>query len=237
MIRVNKLFFIKNTKSELFQLQNNFVFRHACMTPLTILSCTLENIRDLKQKEVRQKNIQIAQDAVTHLTKLITAVTEPTDAEQEFNVHEAINEVIFLFKSKTNCQIHYSNFLPKKLKLYGSKLYFQEIIICLLNNAYEAYQDKKIAHISLSVRIIKEQVFIGIVDFAKGMTPLGQKLALVKGISYKEKGLGLGLSFVKKTIEHEFRGVLKIMSEYGVGTHVQVAIPILKPYNQTLLQS
>lgn len=219
------------------QLRNNFVFRHACMTPLTILSCTLENIQNSKDTVQKQKNIQIAQDAVAHLSKLITAVTQPTDTQQEFRVHEAINEVIFLFKSKTNCEVHYSNFLPKKLKLQGSKLYFQEILICLLNNAYEAYQDKTMAHISLSVRIIKEQVFIGIVDFAKGMTPLGQKLALVKGISYKENGLGLGLSFVKKTIEHEFRGVLKIMSEYGVGTHVQVAIPILKPYNQTLLQS
>ncbi len=237
IIKVNKLFFVQEKTSDLMRLQNNFVFRHACMTPLTILNCTLENLeKELHHKE-KVETISIAKEAVTHLTKLITTVTKTNELEQKFNVRDAINEAVFLFKSKTGCSVYYSNFLPKRLKLFGSKLYFQEIIICLLNNAYEAYQDKKLVHISLSVRIIKGQVFLGVVDFAKGMTQLGQRLALVKGVSYKENGLGLGLAFVKKTIEDEFKGVLKIISGYGVGTHVQVAIPIPEPCNQSLLRS
>lgn len=219
------------------RLQNNFVFRHACMTPLTILNCSLESLEKVQSAKEKNETISIAKEAVFHLTKLVSAVTKVKEPDQKFNVHDAINEAVFLFKSKTGCTIFYSNFLPKKLKLFGNKLYFQEIIICLLNNAFEAYQDKKLVHISLSVRIIKGQVFLGVVDFAKGMTQLGQKLALVKGVSYKENGLGLGLAFVKKTIEDEFKGVLKIISGYGVGTHVQVAIPIPEPYNQSLLQS
>ncbi len=237
LIRVNKLFFVKDQSFELMKLRNNFIFRHACMTPLTILSCTLDNLEKNSNRKEKIETIEVAREAVCHLSKLIASVTKSEEKEQKFNVTEAINEAVFLFKSKTGCTVYYSNFLPKKLKILGNKLYLQEIIICLLNNAYEAYQDKKVVHISLSVRIIKGQIFLGIVDFAKGMTQLGQKLALVKGISYKENGLGLGLSFVKQTIEDEFKGVLKIISGYGVGTHVQVAIPIREPYNQSLLRS
>lgn len=237
LIRVNKLFFISKKNSNLIRLNNNFVFKHACMTPLTILSCTLDNLENNFNKNIKQENIKGAKEAINHLSQLIIEVTKSGDKEETFDVNKAINETIFLFKNKNNCEVYYSNFLPKQLELFGNKLYFQEVIICLLNNAYEAYQDKKLAHISLSIRIIKGQIFIGIVDFAKGMTHLGTKLALFKGISYKEKGLGLGLSFVKQAIENEFKGVFKIISGYGVGTHVQVAIPIPEPCNQSLLQS
>jgi C4-dicarboxylate-specific signal transduction histidine kinase len=238
LIRVNKLFFISNKKSELIRLQNNFVFRHACMTPLTILSCTLDNLNNNNLDNITKKtNILSAKEAISHLNRIIAAVTKNEDKSQVFQVNSAINEAILLFKSKTNCNIYYSNYLSKKIKIFGNKLYFQEIIICLLNNAYEAYADKKTIHISLSVRMINKQIFIGVADFAKGMTPLGLKLALLKGVSYKEDGLGLGLSFVKETIENEFGGILKIMSGYGVGTHVQVSIPIPEPYSQNLLQS
>lgn len=206
------------------RLENNFVFRHACMTPLTILSCSLDNIENGNHQ--KSDNLKNAKLAVDHLSKLIKSVTNPGDSDLNFDVNIAVNEVIFLFKNKTNCEVFYKNSLPKKIQINGSKIYFQEILICLLNNAYEAYKDCNTAHVCLSVRIIKGQIFIGVVDFAKGMTVFSQRLAMVKGITYKKDGMGMGLSFVKHAIENEFNGVLKIISGYGVGTHVQVAIPI-----------
>jgi len=235
LLKVNNLFFKSDKKSDLLRLENNFVFRHACMTPLTILSCSLDNMENNSQAD--SQNIKNAKLAVSHLTKLIKTVTNHENRKQDFDVNMAVNEVVLLFKNKTNCEIYIKNALPKNTIIRGSKIYFQEILVCLLNNAYEAYKDRKMAHVCLSVRIIKGQVFIGVVDFAKGMTNMGQFFAMVKGISYKEQGMGLGLSFVKHTIEKEFKGVLKIISGYGVGTHVQVAIPIQLPYNQSPLQS
>lgn len=237
IMRVNKLFFHSTKNQDLVRLENNFVFRHACLTPLTILSCSLDNLKSQKNKKVKEENIENAKQAVKHLTQLISSITDVKNKIDSFEIGIAITEVLQLFKNKNNCEIFYTNYLPKKLKLSGSKLFFQEIIICLLNNAYEAYKDKKHSHISLSVRIIKGQVFIGIVDFAKGMTNFAQKLALVRGISYKEHGLGLGLFFVKQTVENEFKGTFKIISGYGVGTHVQITFPIPEPYSQSLLQS
>lgn len=239
LIRVNKLFLVSNKNSNLMRLENNYVFQHACMTPLTVLSCSLDSLeQELRvKKQISLENIKNAKKAVARLTNIIVSITKTNKKTKDFEVHQSIDEIVFLFKSKYHCVVHYSNFLPKKQRLNGNKLYFQEILICLLNNAYEAYQDKKLAHLSICVRIIKGQVFIGVVDFAKGMTHLGQKLAMLKGVSYKENGLGLGLAFVKKTLENEFDGVLKIVSEYGVGTHAQISIPILKPYIQNPLQS
>lgn len=237
LIRVNNLFFIPSKKHDEIKLENNFVFRHACMTPLTILSCSLDNLDSNVKLKEKTENLKNARMAIKHLSKLISSVTNSEENDSEFEINKAINEVIYLFKNKYKCEVFYTNFLPKDLKLYGRKLYFQEIIICLLNNAYEAYKNKDVSHISVSIRIIKNQVFIGVVDFAKGMTGMAQKLALLRGISYKENGLGLGLSFVKQVVEEKFSGTFKILSGYGVGTHVQVTIPIPKPCNQNLLQS
>ena len=47
----------------------------------------------------------------------------------------------------------------------------------------------------------------------------------VEGISYKEKGLGLGLFFSKKTVEEQFNGEMNIYSRLGLGTHIQIIIP------------
>ena len=236
LIRVNDLFFNSNKKNTL-NLKNNFVFRHACMTPLTIISCSLDAVEHAESQRERVASLTHARKAVSHLNKLITSITNINTDEFSFDVHQATTEVIYLFENKANCAVLYTNFIPKGLELSGSKLHYQEIIICLLNNAYEAYQNKKIAHISLSVRIINNSIFIGVADFAKGMTGVAQKLATVKGVSYKKDGLGLGLSFVKETVEKNFNGSLKMISGYGVGTHVQVTIPVPKSCSQNLSQS
>lgn len=235
-MRVNKLFIKSPQKSDLFQLQNNFVFQHACMTPLTILSCSLDTIESENSKTERNNSLIAAKEATKRLTALIRSITHQEEVNQSFVVADAVQEVVLLFKRKHGVKINYSCALSTEIKLYGNKLYFQEVLVCLLNNAKEAYSESQEVHISLLVKQVDNKVCIHVVDFAIGMSLLAQKMALMEGVSYKENGLGLGLFFTKKTIEAKFKGEMRINSKLGMGTHIQVMLPIQEPCTQSLLQ-
>ncbi len=225
LMKVNNFFFKPKVFSSLMRLENNFVFQHACMTPLTILSCSLEAIEDTSSKKEMQDSIESAKLAVSKLSEIILSTTKNATDTKSFIVFQTLNELVILFKRKHNCTIEFSNLIEDDQELQGSKLYFQEMIICLLNNAVEAYSNIKNAYVSLVVRKVKNTIFVHVVDYASGMSLLAQKMALIEGISYKEKGLGLGLFFSKKTVEEQFNGEMNIYSRLGLGTHIQIIIP------------
>ena len=226
VIRVNYLFFKPKRSSDLIRLENNFVFHHACMTPLTILSCSLDAI-ELEKNQLNQKDaLNSAKYAVRKLTDIILATTKSRSTPENFSVTKSLKEVVLLYKKNQGCTVEYSNLTTLDTKIQGSKLYFQEMIICLLNNAIEAYTNKKNAYVSLVVRTSNNTLNIHIVDYASGMSLLAQKMAFIEGISYKEKGLGLGLFFTKKTVENQFNGQMDMYSRLGVGTQVKLTIPI-----------
>lgn len=196
------------------------------MTPLTILSCSLDAIESEKSPLTQKDALASAKYAVRKLTDLILSTTKSTNLLEAFSVSKSLTEVVLLFKKNHGCTVEYSNLSTADTKLQGSKLYFQEMIICLLNNAIEAYAHRKTAYVSLVVRTTKNNLHIHIVDYASGMSLLAQKMALIEGISYKEKGLGLGLFFTKQTVENQFNGHMDMYSRLGVGTQIKLTIPI-----------
>ena len=168
LMKVNNFFFKPKVFSSLMRLENNFVFQHACMTPLTILSCSLEAIEDTSSKKEMQDSIESAKLAVSKLSEIILSTTKNATDTKSFIVFQTLNELVILFKRKHNCTIEFSNLIEDDQELQGSKLYFQEMIICLLNNAVEAYSNIKNAYVSLVVRKVKNTIFVHVVDYASG---------------------------------------------------------------------
>jgi K+-sensing histidine kinase KdpD len=119
--------------------------------------------------------------------------------------------------------------LPVKKYLQGNKLLFQEILVCLINNAYESY-NQKIKHkmVFLSVLEKRNNCLISIVDAGKGMNWWEKNLASMPFHSQKNKHSGLGLYFAKYTIEKNFNGKISIKSRKNKGTTISLSIPFYK---------
>jgi len=119
--------------------------------------------------------------------------------------------------------------LPFKKYLSGNKLLFQEVLVCLINNAFESYQ-KATRHkmVFLSAISQSRNCLISVVDAGTGMNWWEVNLAQLPFNSQKKKHSGLGLFFVKQTIEKEFQGKLKISSTKNKGTKIELTIPFYK---------
>lgn len=207
-----------------YSFSQNNIFIHACSTPLTILLSNLEEDIVNNVNETRSRTSLIA---ATKLSKLIKLVDSKKIVNEKFNVLGAINEVLCLMSEKIDKKSFGSKLLIKDdLILTGNKLYFQEAITCILNNSIEAYEDVDQKPLNFIVRKVNNFLRIDEVDYASGMNMILQKIVLLKGITTKKNGMGLGLNFAKKTIEEIFSGKMTIRSSVGLGTHITMIIPL-----------
>lgn len=240
MLKNISWFFLFKTPEFIFS-QNN-VLKHACSTPLTILMSNLEaDLSSLNEKSVssvRENRTKISLEAVSKLTKIIHSTNQCNDFNEKFIVSKAINEVFCLMRGKINNKYFEPKLLiNSELSLIGNKLYFQEALTCILNNSIEAYKDVEQKPVSFVVRKIHNHLRIDEIDYGTGMSLFFQKIVLLKGITTKKNGMGLGLNFAKKTIENIFSGKMMIRSNVGLGTHITWIIPLKKPCSQNLLPS
>jgi signal transduction histidine kinase len=238
ILHVKYLFYKRKAElSSMLRLEENIVFKHACLTPLTTLDCSLGNLcNDSGLTKKQRVSLNAAISAKERLMDLIMSLTS-NQGIRYFSVVRSLKEVADLFKIKQSISMEFTSLIDEEVKLKGNRLYFQEAIICMLNNSIEAYSSSQEKHISLVIRSVENYLLIDIVDYACGMSYLAQKLAQMEGISYKERGSGLGLCFTRKAIKEQFEGEMRMISGPDLGTRVVFKFPIPEPYNQNPLQS
>ncbi len=113
----------------------------------------------------------------------------------------------------------------KSLKAFANKTYLQQVFINLIKNSSEAIPtDKKDRKITINTDIIDDNIIINFYDTGKGIPPANWESIFDPFISFKDKGMGLGLPFVKKII-FEHRGDIVVVDSTPAGTHFQIKIP------------
>ena len=99
----------------------------------------------------------------------------------------------------------------------------------LINNSSEAFSTKG-GKILLELDAYDGKVFLKIIDNGCGIAANLLEKVLDEGISFKDKGFGLGLPDAKKSIE-AFGGTLQLQSSLKKGTTVDIVLPRLDPPN------
>ncbi len=212
---------------------NQQQFIHALSTPVTNILLNTQLAADLCQQKNDQSNLGHYLSQSLLAGKYLQSIIKQNKHDkltQSFNIHTALMTAINLcqFARKKGQIIKYFSF-NKKLKLKGNRLNFQEALMCLINNAFEAYQKlnpNKVIILSASKR--KTNFHLCITDGGTGMNWLKQKFAPIKGISYKQQHSGLGLAFAKNVFCRQMSGKLKILSKENRGTTISVSLPLEK---------
>jgi signal transduction histidine kinase len=204
------------------------IIRHSFATPLTnILMNTeiaVDNLNRLQPEtsEIYLKRVLLNAQYLQSVLKL----SEPGQSPN-FSPKTALQELIALNEG-TQLKQHLISriFLPAIFKLAGSKLAFQEAIVCLLNNAYESYRARQKRRLVFLSAVLGEQALhLSVTDGGQGMNWLTQKLSTTQLYSTKERHSGLGLYFVKKTVEQELHGRFQLFSRPLHGTTVALTFP------------
>lgn len=199
------------------------ILAHTLANPISVLISNLEFL--LEQNTYNSnKNLKRSYIAALRLKELLAVQKERQLSV--FNLKKSLDTSILFFKAKHRCRVLYSS-TTSNLKVKGSKHLLEEALLCILNNAAEAYT----ATIKPSVIVVyayrqKDSAIIMIQDFGLGMNSLAQKVATISGVTYKSYGFGVGIPFAISVIEESFNGKLEIESKLKKGTRVTITLPL-----------
>jgi signal transduction histidine kinase len=113
----------------------------------------------------------------------------------------------------------------KPLKAFVNKTYLQQVFINLIKNSSEAIPlERDTKRIKINIELFDDFIIINFYDTGLGIPPENWETIFDPFISSKDKGMGLGLPFVKKII-FEHRGDIVVANSTTAGSHFQIKIP------------
>ncbi len=196
--------------------------RHNIRTPLSAL------IRLSNRKEASDLNQELLSNVITHIKNLVSDLDEPNrKAASDHLFHPILTDTMREVRLVSPGRLVVTTQVDDSLisahgDFIGHEL--RSILTNLTVNAFEATQNG--GRVDLVAQDFGDRVIIEVKDNGKGIPPEIQSKVTDKGFSYgKPSGTGLGLHHAKENIE-SWGGSLKISSEAGRGTSVQVTLPI-----------
>lgn len=199
------------------------VMVHAFSSPLNVVLSNIE-LALQSQTGTKKKLLKQAYLGAKRLDTLIKNTNKTNNCP--INIKNSLSKIVAFVKIKYNIKV-FSHYSHRNITLKGNVFLFEEAILCLLNNAAEAYSKSLKNKVIVVYSVIQnENIKIVVEDFGFGMNYLAAKVATLKGISYKKNGMGIGIPFARTIIEHHLKGHLEIVSSTNHGTRIIILLPL-----------
>lgn len=209
---------------------------HEINNPLAIISVhNLQLKTFLKSQNFDEalKSSDKIDATVARISKIVKSMKELTrntsqDEYEEFFIKDVVDDCLSLCSEKlqkNGIKLVIKDIDPS-LKIKGQKIQLSQVLINLINNAYDAINKTQAPWIEVQVKKVNQNVMISIKDSGQGIPEHLQEKILNPFFTTKDvgEGTGLGLSISKTIIEqHKGRLVLDSMSE---NTCFNIFIPI-----------
>ena len=212
-------------KSSYFRIMQGV--NHDIRNFLLTLEIRLKKIDTLTN---RKNDLQIS-NSVIETKKIINNIENLLDIfdprrqneKEVIFVNDTIKNVIYFYKQKDKKVEFEERYSEGLLGLLCYKFEFSMVIYNLIDNAIQALNSKGL--IRILTKYDNDMFFIIIEDNGKGIDhdSLGKIFDL--GFSNKKNGKGIGLYFVKETIEKSFKGRIIAESRKGKMTKFTISIP------------
>lgn len=217
---------------------------HEIKNPLTPMKLGIQHLRrsfnenDPRMKERFEKITRsfIEQiDALAHIANEFSTFAKLPDTRLiPIDVNKEINESIETFKHSTNTTIDFKNLTGIDLLIIlGDRDQALRAFNNLLKNAIEATSVKRKHQISIRIeKIDVDWIKISVKDNGDGIPHELRSNIFKPNFTTKSSGTGLGLAFVKQTVD-AMGGRIYYESHINVGTTFFIELPIYKE-NKTL---
>lgn len=197
---------------------------HQLGTPISSLAAWLELLKESNKIEPEAVN-EIEKD-VARLEIIADRFSKIGSAPllEKNDVCESIRKSVDYIKKRASVNVDFSFHMPPHPvdALFNPPL-FDWVMENLLKNALDAMQGK--GAIVISVTDDQKQVIIDVKDHGKGIPKSKFDTVFQPGYSTKKRGWGLGLTLVKRIIEHYHHGKVFVKdSELGKGTTFRVIL-------------
>jgi len=215
---------------------------HEIRNPLGGIRGSAQLLREeIKNKAHREYlDIVVSEvDRIDRMVKRMMDLTRPVDLKlKSTNIHKVLEEILVLEKDTlTRKNGRFEQIYDPSLPLIeADEDPLKQVFLNLIKNAIEASRtggriqvitrvSSGYAVRSASSRTPQQNIVVEIIDSGEGMDEENQKKLFTPFYTTKKKGSGLGLPISLKIVK-DHNGKIKITSEKGLGTTVQVFLPI-----------
>ena len=214
------------------RLSGNFL--HEITNPLAAASLHLEMCEVKSNKALREvrKNLILMERYV----KAARSQLKTTSSRDSFIVRDEIIQSLPLLKPMANRLGVTLNFpsVDRNLRIHGDAVKFDQIFANLVANAIDAYAEVETNNkvIDVITRVRGRFIHIYVHDRGKGISP-DQLPELFKPFYTTKnatgRGLGIGLSIVKRMVEEDFNGYIYATSSKSQGTTFSAKLMMRPP--------
>jgi signal transduction histidine kinase len=211
---------------------------HSLSSPLTTLFLLLDeciqNPAQLSQARMLKK-LLLAREQLESL--YATWKDGQISLKTKFSVNSTIRETIIVSGLSHRSQVDLQLQLHKSTRLVGSKILFQQMLSCLLHNAFESYDPLDPYKVIIcSAKQTPTHLQLDVIDSGSGMNSLALVIAGIHGFTFKTAGTGVGLTLARRIAQEVFGGTFSITSLPQHGTRVTARLPlnrsVAKPANR-----
>ena len=156
----------------------------------------------------------------------------PGDCREDFNLHDAIENVVFLLKNQMMKATDKFTIERKckKIKVKGVQQQIEQVIINVLQNACQALTSREQSiQIETDIDSSRKLAIIRVLDTGVGIESDNLNFITDPFFTTKREagGTGLGLS-ISSSILDEHEGYFNFSSELGKGTVVEIILPLVQ---------
>lgn len=231
---------LENSAARLAQSERESAWRemakqvaHEIKNPLTPLKLGLQ----LLEKSWREKDPKFDQkferfsksfveqiESLSQIASEFSAFAKMPDTRMErFNIFDAINQAVTIFKQMDNFNIIYK--MPETPFYVNADK--DQILRCfnnLLKNATEAMPGDRFGLLEINSAVTNKDILLSVKDNGNGIPEGTREKIFEPNFTTKSSGTGLGLAFVKNSIENA-GGKVWFETEQGVGTTFFLQLP------------
>jgi two-component system, sporulation sensor kinase E len=206
---------------------------HEIRNPLTTIMGFIQLIKEKKSTQIQNSQyLEIVFKELRDLNKMVSdfvLMAKPSFPEKiVIQLQEFIQDTVQFMTIQGNLKnmVLKENLCTPLIMIYMDAVQMKQVLINLIQNAFEAMPSGGEVEISLSYDSVDpNNVVIGISDIGIGITDEQMKEIFTPFFTTKDNGLGLGLSICYRIIENH-NGRIQIKSNPGAGTTFNIILPI-----------
>lgn len=210
---------------------------HQWKQPLNAISMMSDMLAsDFKRDDVTLEYIEeFSQDIQTQIAHMVSTLSEfrnffrSKDTYENFGIKRSLNSVLVLVNDEfmqNNINIHIES--EKELLIYGIENEFKHLILNIINNAKDAFNEREIENRHIYINFFKDETDITLVirDNAGGIALSVLDKIFQPEVTTKKDGKGTGIGLYMSTqIAHKLGGKLSVKN-VDQGAAFSLKIPL-----------
>ena len=213
---------------------------HELRTPLAAIIGYLETLMDEPSLETpnNRKFVHVAHQHAERLNRLVDDLRSLSEIEsgkvivrcEAVDLKQVVNEVTEMFQPQAQKKhLHLMSDIDEDVRVWADRDRVVQILLNLVDNAIKYSFDG--GNISLNAQRLDETLVLEVKDTGQGIPStdlprITERFYRVdRARSREEGGTGLGLSIVKHLVQL-LNGQLRIHSELGKGTTIEIELPV-----------